>query len=90
MMASHVPGPHARKGQTGACQRPETLEWPTSTRPCSTQLEVGLDMKGVTEATRLKALPPGGMCQFKVRLGTLAEVDAELLGWIRTAFDQAG
>jgi Domain of unknown function (DUF5655)/Domain of unknown function (DUF4287) len=53
-------------------------------------LEVGINMRDVEGTPRLKALPPGGMCQFKVRLGTPAEVDAELLGWLRTAFDQAG
>jgi hypothetical protein len=43
-------------------------------------LEVGLNLKGMEGTTRLKALPPGGMCQFKVRLGAPAEVDTELLG----------
>jgi hypothetical protein len=30
------------------------------------------------------------MCQYKVRLSDRSEVDAELVGWIRTAFDAAG
>jgi hypothetical protein len=55
----------------------------------NTQLEVGLNMRGIEGMPRLKALPPGGMCQFKLRLGTTQDVDAELLGWIRTAFDQS-
>lgn len=55
-----------------------------------TQVEVGLNMKGVAATPRLVALPAGGMCQYKVRLTTMAEVDAELAGWLRHAFDSAG
>jgi hypothetical protein len=55
-----------------------------------TQVEVGLNMKGVKPTARLAALPPGGMCQYKVRLSQVGEVDKELLGWIRTAYDAAG
>jgi hypothetical protein len=56
----------------------------------NTQVEVGLNMKGVAGGERLKAQPPGGMCQYKVRVSAVGEVDAELIGWIKTAFDAAG
>jgi hypothetical protein len=56
----------------------------------NTNVEVGLNMKDVPATTRLEALPPGGMCQYRVRLGAASEVDAELIGWIRRAFDSAG
>lgn len=55
-----------------------------------TRFEVGLNMKGVPATDRLLALPPGGMCQYKVNVTDPAEVDAELLAWIRTAYDAAG
>jgi hypothetical protein len=55
-----------------------------------TQVEVGLNAKGLDAGDRLVALPAGGMCQYKVRLSTPEEVDAELLAWIRTAYDSAG
>jgi hypothetical protein len=55
-----------------------------------TQLELGLNAKGLPADARLKAMPPGGMCQYTVRLSTPAEVDARLLAWLRTAFDAAG
>jgi hypothetical protein len=54
------------------------------------QLELGLNAKGLPEHSRLKALPPGGMCQYSVRLATPGEVDATLLGWVRAAYDAAG
>ncbi len=53
------------------------------------RVEVGLNMKGVEATARLAQLPPGGMCQYKVMLASPAEVDAELLGWIRQAYDAA-
>lgn len=53
-------------------------------------VEVGLNFKGYTATPRLKLLPPGGMCQASVRLGSIDEVDAELQGWLRRAFDAAG
>lgn len=52
-----------------------------------TRVEVGLNMKNVPATARLLALPAGGMCQYKVNVTAPAEVDAELLGWIRQAFE---
>lgn len=55
-----------------------------------TQVELGLNMKGVAATDRLIALPPGGMCQYKVRLGQEIEVDADVIQWMKTAYDGAG
>ena len=55
-----------------------------------TQVELGLNMKGVAPTDRLIALPPGGMCQYKVRLSQEIEVDAEIIQWVKTAYDGAG
>jgi hypothetical protein len=54
------------------------------------QVELGLNAKSLPASARLKALPPGGMCQYSVRLSKPGEVDAELLGWVRVAYDAAG
>ena len=56
----------------------------------NTRLEVGLNMKDIAGTPRLEAQKAGGMCQFKVKLTAPAEVDAELLAWIRRAYDAAG
>ena len=54
-----------------------------------TQVEVGLNLKDAGATVRLHALPPGGMCQYRVRLSDPFEVDAELVGWLRRAYDAA-
>jgi hypothetical protein len=55
----------------------------------NTRVEVGLNMKGVDPTGRLVAMPPGGMCNYVVKLTAAAEVDAEVIAWIRTAYDAA-
>jgi hypothetical protein len=54
------------------------------------RLELGLKMKGVETGDRLEALPPGGMCQYRVFLTRTGEMNDELLGWIKTAYESAG
>jgi len=55
----------------------------------NTQVEVGLNVKDLTATERLIELPPKGMCNYKVRLSSAAEVDKDLLGWLKAAFDSA-
>jgi hypothetical protein len=54
------------------------------------RVEVGLNLKGVPSTERLVELPAGGMCQYKVKLTDALEVDEELIGWLRQAYDAAG
>jgi hypothetical protein len=56
----------------------------------NTRVEVGLNMKGVDPTERLAAMPAGGMCNYKVKVADAAEVDAELIEWVRRAYDSAG
>ena len=56
----------------------------------NTRVEVGLNMKGVPATDRLEALPAGQMCQYKVRLADASQVDAELVAWLRIAYDASG
>ncbi len=55
-----------------------------------TRLEVGLNVKGLPARARLVALPSGSMCNYKVNVTDAAEVDGELIGWLKRAFDSAG
>lgn len=53
-------------------------------------VEIGLNAKDLPAHARLKVQPTGGMCQATTRLTSAAEVDAQLLGWLRRAYDAAG
>lgn len=54
------------------------------------KVEVGLNMKGVPGTDRLIEQPAGGMCQYKVKISDPAEVDGELVAWIKQAYEAAG
>jgi predicted transport protein len=56
----------------------------------NTRVEVGLNVKGLTASDRLQELPAGQMCNYKVALTDAKEVNAELIGWIKAAFEAAG
>jgi predicted transport protein len=56
----------------------------------NTRLEVGLNMKGVAATERLLAMPSGQMCNYKVKLTGAEQVDAELIDWLRVAYEAAG
>jgi hypothetical protein len=56
----------------------------------NTRVEVGLNMKDVPGTDRLIAQPPGGMCQYKVKVTDASEVDSALIAWVRRAYDHAG
>jgi hypothetical protein len=53
-------------------------------------VEIGLNAKDLPTHARLKLQPPGSMCNVTTRITSAAEVDAQLLGWIRRAYDAAG
>ncbi len=56
----------------------------------NTQVEIGINIKGLNPTDRLKELPPGQMCNYKIRIGGTDEVDQELVEWVRAAYDSAG
>jgi len=56
----------------------------------NTRVEVGLNVKGLPASPRLLDQGAGKMCNYVVRLTDAKEVDGELLGWIRAAYESAG
>jgi hypothetical protein len=56
----------------------------------NTRVEVGINLKGLEPTDRLAAVPPGGMCNYKVKVTGAEQVDEELISWIRQAYDSAG
>lgn len=56
----------------------------------NTRIEVGINYKNFDPHERLIVQPAGSMCNVKVRLTDVDQVDDELVGWIKTAFEHAG
>lgn len=56
----------------------------------ATQVEVGLNLKGVSGDARVEVLPPGGMCTHRTRIGSVDEVDVGLRDWLIRAWEAAG
>ncbi len=56
----------------------------------NTQVEVGLNVKDLAPAERLIEQPPKSMCNYKVRVSKVGEVDAALIRWLKQAFESAG
>lgn len=59
-------------------------------QPAASRVDVGLVLKGVEPAGRLEASGSfNAMCTHRVKVASEAEVDAELVGWLRRAYDGA-
>jgi t-SNARE complex subunit (syntaxin) len=56
----------------------------------NTRIDVGINMKGVAATARLEAQPEKSMCQYKVKVTRDAEVDKELVAWVKMAYEGAG
>jgi hypothetical protein len=56
----------------------------------ATRVDVGLVLKGVAPAGRLEASGSfNAMVTHRVRVANAAEVDSELVGWLRQAYQNA-
>jgi predicted transport protein len=56
-----------------------------------TRMDLGIKIKGKDPVGRLENSGPfGSMCTHRVRLETVADVDADVIGWLREAYEGAG
>ncbi|MEO0425558.1 MAG: DUF5655 domain-containing protein, partial [Pseudomonadota bacterium] len=56
-----------------------------------TRVDVGVQLPGVKPTARLEASGSfSGMVSHRVRVASVDEVDAALVGWLREAYDRAG
>lgn len=53
-------------------------------------VEIGLNAKDLPAHARLEIQPPGSMCNATTRITSAEEVDGQLRGWLRQAYDAAG
>jgi hypothetical protein len=56
----------------------------------NTRFEVGINSKELKSNTRLLEQPKGSMCNYVVNVSNPLEVDAELISWIKSAYEDAG
>ena len=54
------------------------------------RFELGINFKDAIDHPRVKALPPGGMCQYVAALSSVDDVDAALIDVVKRAYDAAG
>ena len=54
-----------------------------------TRIDLGINLKGEPGTDRLADEKPGSMCTHKVRLTSVNEVDDELRGWLKAAYERA-
>ena len=57
-------------------------------QPTAQRLDLGIILKGVPPAGRLEQ-NPNTMCTHRVKVSSNAEIDAELVGWLRQAYENA-
>ena len=90
MSAIHAFGPFEIAPKKGYVSLRRKKQFAMIGPATNTRVEVGLNMKDVPSTSRLQAVPAGGMCQYKVKVTQASEVDAELVSWVRRAYDSAG
>ena len=56
----------------------------------NTRFEVGINARDLRKNARLLEQPKGSMCNYIVQLTDAKEVDAELVAWIKSAYEGAG
>ena len=67
-----------------------TTQFATLHPSTKTRFDVGIKLKGMPPGTRLEAAGSwNGMVTHRVRLASVGDVDAELIGWLQAAYDGA-
>lgn len=54
-----------------------------------TRFELGLNLKGQEPMGKLEEEKPNAMCSHKINLTDINSIDKEVVGWIKTAYDNA-
>jgi predicted transport protein len=56
-----------------------------------TRFEVGIILKGQEPKGKLEAInAPNAMCSHRINLADIKDIDKEVIGWLKTAYDNAG
>lgn len=55
-----------------------------------TRFEIGFNLKGVEASGKLENEKPNGICSHKINLADISEIDDEVIGYIKLAYEKAG
>lgn len=55
-----------------------------------TRFEIGLNLKGQETTGKLEAEKPNAMCSHKLSISGLQDIDQEVIGWLKKAYDAVG
>lgn len=55
-----------------------------------TRFQIGLNLKGQETTGKLEAEKPNAMCSHKLSISGLQDIDEEVIGWLKKAYDAAG
>jgi predicted transport protein len=56
-----------------------------------TRFEIGINLKGHDPKGKLEAIStPNAMCSHRINLAEAKDIDAEIIGWLKQAYDHAG
>jgi len=55
-----------------------------------TRFEIGFNLKGIEATGKLTAEKPDAICSHKIIIADISDIDSEVLGWIKMAFEKAG
>ncbi len=56
-----------------------------------TRFEIGINLKGQEPKGKLEAInSANAMCSHKINLSDISDIDREIIGWLKTAYDNAG
>ena len=54
-----------------------------------TRFEIGFNLKGIDAKGKLIAEKPDAICSHKISITDIAEIDQEVLAWVKMAFEKA-
>lgn len=55
-----------------------------------TRFEIGVNLKGQETTGKLEDEKPNAMCSHKLSISGLQDIDEEVIGWLKKAYDAAG
>lgn len=56
-----------------------------------TRFEIGINLKGQEPKGKLEAIKtPNAMCSHRINLSEIEDIDNEVIGWLKAAYDSAG